>query len=149
MINHLKSLWSQASTSPKTSSKHDTSLAVAALMTEVMRMDGRLDNSEKQHIMLKLKQRFALNNADIETLMQQAQQQTEQAVDLHQFTSVAVKSFSTDERIHILAELWQVAMADGHIDPYEEQLIRRIADLLGLHHSQFIQAKITAGATEA
>jgi len=69
----------------------------------------------------------------------------QKALDLHQFTSVVVKGFSTEERIGILVELWAVALADGFVDPYEEQLIRRMADLMGLHHSQFIAAKVAAG----
>ncbi|PIX55288.1 MAG: hypothetical protein CO188_13595 [Zetaproteobacteria bacterium CG_4_9_14_3_um_filter_54_145] len=146
MINKLKQIWVQASASPKASKQHDVALAVAALMTEVMRMDGKLDAAEQSHIVSKLETRFALGSAEVHRLIEQAGRETEQALDLHQFTSVVVKSFCTEERIHILVELWQVAMADGHIDPYEEQLIRRIAELLGLHHSQFIQAKISASA---
>ncbi len=63
---------------------------------------------------------------------------------MHQFTSRLVRGFSTDERVEILQRLWRVAMADGHVDPYEEQLLRRIADLLGIHHRQYIEARLAA-----
>jgi len=146
MIQKLKQIWAQAAASPAPSKQHDVSLAVAALMVEIMRMDGKLDSAEHSHIVCTLEKRFGLAKTEVHQLIEQASSETEQAMDLHQFTSVVVKSFTTPERIHILAELWQVAMADGHVDPYEEQLIRRIAELIGLHHSQFIQAKIAAGA---
>jgi|UPI0003745A4C uncharacterized tellurite resistance protein B-like protein len=35
-------------------------------------------------------------------------------------------------------------MADGNVDPYEEALIRKIAELTGVDHRQFIEAKIAA-----
>ncbi|MDX8405508.1 MAG: TerB family tellurite resistance protein [Mariprofundus sp.] len=148
MIKKLKQIWAQAASAPEASKQHDIALAVTALMVEIMRMDGKLDAAEHSQIVSALEQRFGLGKAAVQELIEQATSETEKAMDLHQFTSVVVKSFTTQERVHILAELWQVAMADGHIDPYEEQLIRRIADLVGLHHSQFIQAKIAAGAIQ-
>ncbi len=144
MINKLKQIWKQAAASPQEKKKHDISLAVAALMVEVMRMDGHLESAERSEIILALEKRFGLDQVEIHDLIDNALQEVEQALDLHQFTSVVVKGFPTAERIDILTELWAVARADGFVDPYEEQLIRRMADLMGLHHSQFIEAKIAA-----
>ena len=39
--------------------------------------------------------------------------------------------------------LWRVAVADGEISKYEDYLIRKIADLIHLPHSEFIRAKLT------
>ncbi len=146
MIQKLKQMWKKAAESPKAERQHDVALAIAALMVEIMRMDGKLQDAERSEIIRHLEARFALSHAEIDRLIEQATLDVHEALDMHQFTSVVVKGFSTAERIDILVELWGVAMADGHVDPYEEQLIRRMADLLGLHHSQFIQAKISAGA---
>jgi len=44
----------------------------------------------------------------------------------------------------VIANMWRVAWADGEIHHYEEHLIRRVADLLHLHHSHFIRAKLQA-----
>jgi uncharacterized tellurite resistance protein B-like protein len=43
-----------------------------------------------------------------------------------------------------MEELWRAAYSDGALHEYEEHLIRRIADLLHLSHSQFIGAKLRA-----
>jgi uncharacterized tellurite resistance protein B-like protein len=145
MINKLKQMWKKAAASPQASKKHDVSLAVAALMVEIMRMDDKLEDAEHSAIMLAIEQRFGLSENEIHVLIEQARKEVDQALDMHQFTSAVVKGFPTEERIDILTELWSVAMADGHVDPYEEQLIRRIADLLGIHHRQYIKAKIAAG----
>ena len=145
MISKLKQMWTRAAKSPAGRKKHDVSLAVAALMVEIMRLDDRLEDAEHSQIVLTLEQRFGLTESEIHELIENAKREADEALDMHQFTSVVVQGFTTDERIDILTELWLVAMADGYVDPYEEQLIRRIADLLGLHHSQFIRAKIAAG----
>lgn len=144
MIDRLKRMWTRAARSPAGRKRHDVSLAVAALMVEIMRLDGKLAEAEHSQIVIALEQRFGLAESEIHELIEQAGREADEALDMHQFTSVVVKGFSTDERADILTELWSVAMADGHVDPYEEQLIRRIADLLGLHHRRLIRAKIDA-----
>ena len=40
--------------------------------------------------------------------------------------------------------MWQVAYADGKLDPQEEAVIRQVADLIYLDHPAFIKAKLTA-----
>jgi len=147
MIQKLKQMWKKAADSPQQERQHSVALAVAALMVEIMRMDGQLQDAERREMMLRLESRFGLSESEIHLLIEQATKDVHEALDMHQFTSVVVNSFTTQERVHILTELWAVAWADGHVDPYEEQLIRRIADLMGLHHSQFIHAKIIAGIT--
>ncbi|OIO72688.1 MAG: hypothetical protein AUJ57_05535 [Zetaproteobacteria bacterium CG1_02_53_45] len=144
MIKKLQQMWKAAAASPKEGRGHDVSLAVAALMVEVMRMDGHLDEAEHSTMMVALEKRFGLSYSEIHALIEQAADQVDKALDLHQFTSIVVKGFSTPERVEILTELWAVAMADGTVDPYEEQIIRRMADLLGIHHTQFIEAKLAA-----
>ena len=37
--------------------------------------------------------------------------------------------------------LWRVAYADGCLDPYEEALVRKIADLIYVPHRDFIRTK--------
>ena len=42
---------------------------------------------------------------------------------------------------HIVELLWQGAYADGHVDKYEEHLVRKIADLIHVPHRAYIRAK--------
>ena len=44
----------------------------------------------------------------------------------------------------LIHNMWEVAYADGHIDRYEEHLIRKVADLLYLSHVDFIKSKVNA-----
>ena len=144
MLKKLKTLWDGTADKKKGSRKHDISLAVTAVMVEIMHIDGKLDKAEQNVIIQTIKKRFALPKAEVEVLIEEAKRKTASASDLHQFTSQIIKHYDTDERINIIKELWQVAMADGHIDPHEEHLIRRTAELIGVYHKEFIAAKIAA-----
>jgi len=139
MLKHLRKLWANAEEPAQSDS---LPLAVAALLVEVMRMDGRLEASEQRAVVTALKGRFQLPDHEIAALIDDARHATEQSHDLHRFTSRITHSFSSEERIDIIRELWLIAMADGQIDPYEEQLIRRTAELIGVYHHEFIHAKL-------
>ncbi len=144
MFDAIKALFSNQETQEKSDKTHDIALAVTAMMIEIMRIDGKLEDAERQCIFQAVEQRFGLPHDEVQALIKEATQAQAQSTDLHRFTSLIGKHFDTQTRIDILKELWQVAMADGHIDPYEEQLIRRIAGLIGVYHGEFIQAKIDA-----
>ena len=142
MIEKLKRLW----LAPKQheDSQHELALDLAVLMVEVMRRDGRLDPAERDTIIAALESRFDLDRAQTLALLDEARREEESSYDLHRFTAPIVKHFSVEERVDMVRQLWQVAMADGHVDPYEEQLVRRIAELIGVYHHEFIAAKLAA-----
>jgi len=144
MIQTIKKFLHAPTASSANTGEHDISVAVTALMVEVMMMDGRLDDAEHDEIAAMLQQRFALSDTDADKLIDQAATAADRAHDLYQFTSRIIKEYPIAERTSIICELWRVAMADGHVDVYEEQLIRKIADLIGVEHRHFIDAKISA-----
>lgn len=121
-------------------------LAVATLMVELMALDGRLDAAEQSAIISALKRHGRLDESEAARLIDQAQQHREHCSDIQRHTRQIIKQWSTEQRAAILADFWRIAFADGHADPYEEQLIRRIAELLGISHRQFIEGKISAGS---
>lgn len=144
MIKRLKHLFKVKPGAGSPDDEQDIALAVATLMAEVMLMDGRLDPAEHDVIANMLQQRFDLAEGEIEDLIARATKAADKAHDLYQFTSRIIKAYPINQRSEIIRELWRVAMADGHVDAYEEQLIRRIAELIGVHHQHFIDAKIRA-----
>jgi uncharacterized tellurite resistance protein B-like protein len=42
----------------------------------------------------------------------------------------------------LIIDMWAIAKADGVIDPMEEFVIRKVADLLYVSHSDFIYGKV-------
>ncbi len=65
------------------------------------------------------------------------------------FPSMTTHSASTstatrEEKRQLLRDLWAVAYADGKLDQYEESQLRKIAELLHVPHTQFIQSKLVA-----
>ncbi|MCF6437372.1 TerB family tellurite resistance protein [Pseudoalteromonas sp. MMG022] len=144
MLNHLKKLLQNATASAPKPLELEFNTALAALMIEVMRSDGKTLESELNKIRNILISRCQLEGEQVETLLEQAQQQVDQAIDLYAFVKQINRQTSDVERIEIIELLWHVAFADGHLDSHEDHIIRKISGLLYVAHVDFIAAKIAA-----
>ena len=123
-------------------------IACAVLLCEVMRADNVFTEAEQKQLSNILIKQFDLSTADVDEILQQAFELSENANDFYQFTSKVNQHYSLDERIRIVSLLWQVAYADGELASIEEHIIRKIADLLHLRHSEYIATKIAAEANK-
>lgn len=129
--------------------QHTVKLATAALLSEIIRADRQADPRELQAYKTLLNEQFSLSDDELSTLMEEGQSSAEEAVDLVQFTQVINQKCNNDEKQDILTDLWKVAYADENIAPIEEHIIRRIADLLHIPHSQFIKSKLSVTENHA
>lgn len=117
-------------------------LASAALMIEICKADDSVDEEEINKITVILREKFALNQLALDELFDLASQQADEATSLYQFTSLINDTYEYGAKIALIQNLWEVAYADGNLDRYEEHMIRKIADLLYISHSDFIRTKL-------
>jgi len=116
-------------------------LATAALMIEVMRVESSDDHTAFARVTSALENIFELPHAEIVELIGLAEEELTDATDFYQFTRLINQHWGQEERIGLIRNMWRVAWADGSVHHYEEHLIRRIADLIHVRHSDFIVAK--------
>ena len=57
-------------------------------------------------------------------------------------TTLINDQFNPEQKYRLIVALWQVANADGIISKHEDHLIRNVADLIYVSHSNFIRAKL-------
>jgi len=115
--------------------------ASAALMVEVMLSDGQLEREEQESIKALLTSTFDLSLAECDELFSLAQDEVRDSTSLYEFTGQVNLHFSADDKFELIKHMWHVALIDNVLDKYEESLIRQVADLIYLPHSQFIKAK--------
>ncbi|MBB1370994.1 TerB family tellurite resistance protein [Pseudoalteromonas sp. SR45-4] len=144
MFKQIKQLFSVFDEQQPSMQEHDLKTAVAALLIEVMRADAKLDDNEQHTLTTTLKRYFALNDADVNELLNNANSSVDSATDYFQFSKQINQHCSAAQRIEIIELLWCLAYADGEIDPQEEYVIRKVAGLLYVTHVDFIAAKIAA-----
>ena len=115
---------------PAPAPAQDLRLSVAVLLLEAARQDDNFDDAERAMIDRLLTARFSLSAAECAALVTAAQARASQMTQLHGHTSQIAEVLSPDERIQLVEMLWEVAYADGVLDPEEDLLIRRIAGLI-------------------
>ncbi|MGB1198786.1 MAG: TerB family tellurite resistance protein [Thalassotalea sp.] len=143
MITKIKRFFTELadSTQPNTSNELSIEMASTVLLCEVMRADGKLDDEEIKLLSEQINHSFGLTQDEIAQLIQQAISTSEHATDFYRFTSKINQHYTINEKIEMVKHLWQLALADGEISAIEEHTIRKIADLLHLRQSEYIQAK--------
>ena len=110
----------------------DIRLALAALLTHAMAIDGVVDEAEREKMRNLLKAEFNISGEDLDTLIKEAIQADNEAVDLYGFTSVLKRGMEKAQRVRVVEHLWEMVYADGKVHEFEDNLIWRIAELLGV-----------------
>ena len=117
-------------------------LATAALLMEVASADYDISDAEREVIRSIVEKKYAVSQEEAIEIAHRAEQDTHHVTSLYPFTRMLNAECDLQERVEIVSMLWQVTAADGVIDAHEEHLVRKIADLLYVPHSQFIRARL-------
>ena len=120
----------------------DEALSVALLLLELARADYEFPEVERQRIVELLAQRYNLDNARTEALLQQAQAAGSEAVSLYDYVQALNARYGPEGKLELMELLWEVAYADGRLDANEEHLLRKLAGLLYVPDSDFIRTKL-------
>jgi len=121
--------------------EHSYQLATAVLLLEVTRADFEVKPIEQETVVSAIQTAFDLSPGETAELVALAEREVDHAVCLHDFSSKLNESFSAEEKRHVVELMWKVGFADGHLDKYEEHVIRKVSDLLYVKHRDFVQAK--------
>jgi uncharacterized tellurite resistance protein B-like protein len=125
---------------------HALPRAAAVLMLEMAITDAGSEQAELDVIHQAMRTAFRLDPQELDELIDQAHQAAREAVSLHEYTRVLRTGLQPEQRAEMIEWLWRVAYADGRLDRHEELLVRRLADLLGVPHHEFIRRKLIAQA---
>ena len=129
MFDKLKSIFDKKI--KEESEQFDTvQIAISTLMIQTAVYDGIFDEQEKTKILELIKKYFNLNEDQKLALFKIAMKVNDDSNDMQQFTRVLNDNLSEEEKLNIIEMLWKIIISDGHIDDYENALIRKISGLL-------------------
>lgn len=121
--------------------EHALRVSTALLLIEVARADYAAEGVEVAVMIASLRQFFALDEAEAAALLEEATTTADRAVELQQFTRRLHEQLSVAEKLRVVEMLWEVALADARLEKHEDHLVRRIADLLYVPHSDLIRIR--------
>lgn len=118
-------------TKPGGSNKQDAlRIAAAALLVEAASADERFEDAERATIGRLLQERFGLAADEARSLLLEGQRRRDVSAQLYGFTRTVNERLDPTERVGLIEMLWEVAFADGVLDPFEDSLLRRIGGLV-------------------
>jgi uncharacterized tellurite resistance protein B-like protein len=144
MFDELKALFDELTGGTKPAERFgpdDMRVAAAALMVHVATLDGELSPAERGKLHDLLKARFKLDDKATEELIDAAVAADHEAVDFYRFTSLLMRMLDEEQRRRIVAMMWEMAFVDGNISEFEDNVMWRVADLLGVSNRERIELR--------
>jgi len=117
-------------------------LATAAILLDIAYADGTFTPAEDGDIVGFLNRAFALRDDEARDLLAAAGEIRARTIDHFALTNYIRKNSSLQERVEIVRTMWRMVYRDGRLTDYENYLVRKLADLLGLEHHVMIGAKV-------
>jgi uncharacterized tellurite resistance protein B-like protein len=119
----------------------DYRLAAAALLVHVGMIDGTLSDAERAKLHAIVKRCFNLDDAAADDLIARATAAEQEAIDLYRFTSLLNRTLDEEGRRRMVEMMWQMVYADQQVTEFEDNLIWRAADLLGVSSRDRIELR--------
>ncbi len=115
--------------------------ACCSLLMEVARLDSAGAQGKRKAVSLAMRELFEVRPEELEPMMESAGRQENRLTSYFRPVALINKRYAYEQKARFVELLWRVAVADGDIDMYEDQAVRKLADLLYVSHSDFILAK--------
>jgi uncharacterized tellurite resistance protein B-like protein len=131
-LSERLSAWFSGEDRPREPDPAELRLAAAVLLVHAATIDGRLSETEAERLRELLRDRFDLSPDETHELLIAAERREKEAIDLYSFTSRLKQLMSEEERQGLIFMMWEIVYADGELDPLEDNLIWRAAELLGV-----------------
>ncbi|HEX7790434.1 MAG TPA: TerB family tellurite resistance protein [Afipia sp.] len=139
--NFIADVVSPSGSETRTFADGDYRLAATALLIHVISLDGEPSETEKRKLHSLLEYRFDLDPGTASKLIADATLVEGEAVDLYHFTSIIMRSVNEEGRLRIIEMMWELVFADGHVTEFEDNIVWRAADLLGISSRDRINLK--------
>jgi uncharacterized tellurite resistance protein B-like protein len=127
----------------------DCRLAAAALLIRVATVDGEMSEARLGKLHAVLKSGFELDDRTTARLIDDAAAADRSAIDLYHFTRQINGALDDEGRRRIVRMMWEIIFIDGSANEFENHIVWRAADLLGVPARQRIELRQRIAAERA
>ena len=124
----------------------DPRIAAAALMFHVMDADGVRHSIERDRLERLLNDAFSISGGELQRLIKAGEAADKDAVDLYSFTSVLKRNLDSDARSEFIRILWEIVYADGERHELEDNIVWRVAELIGVERAERVALRRSVAA---
>jgi len=115
--------------------------AVIILLIEACQIDGETGQEEVQYIKKLLINKFNFSEANADENINTALNDNDKRIEIFSQIKIILNEMDHQERIEVIQMMWGVILADGIIDDFEANLMRRMNGLLYISGIESADAK--------
>jgi uncharacterized tellurite resistance protein B-like protein len=115
--------------------------AVIILLIEACQIDGETGQEEVQYIKKLLINKFNFSEIDADENINTALNDNNKRIEIFSQIKIILNEMDHQERIEVIQMMWGVILADGIIDDFEANLMRRMNGLLYISGIESADAK--------
>ena len=138
MIKFLKNLFSKKQSDQESNKVEtykdledfDVIEAVAVMLLRATNIDGNKDEKEILLIKKLLNEQFNLDLNEVNLLIAASSEKEEASADLYKWSKIINDNYSKEKKNIVFSLMCEIVNADGVIDPFESNFIRRLSGLL-------------------
>ena len=138
MIKFLKNLFSKKQSDQESNKVEtykdledfDVIEAVAVMLLRAANIDGNKDEKEILLIKKLLNEQFNLDPNEVNLLIAASSEKEEASADLYKWSKIINDNYSKEKKNIVFSLMCEIVNADGVIDPFESNFIRRLSGLL-------------------
>jgi uncharacterized tellurite resistance protein B-like protein len=119
----------------------DLRLAACALLLELAYADDDFTEGERVHLEGAVRRQFELDEDQAAQLIDLAEEQRKDSVDLWSFTSLIAENYSLGQKMVLAEAMWGLVFSDGQLARREDYLMRKISGLLRLEPGYLTEAR--------
>jgi uncharacterized tellurite resistance protein B-like protein len=112
-------------------SSNDPKLSVAVLLVHLAAVDGQMKDEERKAIKGALIDHYDMDETSVDKLIKEAALRDAEAVDFFKFTQ-SITRLEMEDRIEIVRMMWMVVFSDKKNHELEDNMVWRIAELIGV-----------------
>lgn len=124
----------------------DARVAASALLYHVMNADGLRQDSEWERFKAVLAETYSVAGVELDRLAKAGEKADNEAIDLYAFTSVLKRHLDAEARKAFIGLMWDIVYADGELHELEDNVVWRVAELIGVERRDRIEARRRAAA---
>jgi uncharacterized tellurite resistance protein B-like protein len=149
VVREIRQFFTSRLSTPEEAHRPDpVAIAACALLLEIAHADEVFSPEERERVLRAVREDLGVPAGDVDEVVRLAEEERRESVDLYQFTKLVGEKFTRAQRLRLVEVIWGVVYADGQLTAVENQLARRIAELLGFQHPevQAVREKVKGGA---
>ena len=123
------------------SREDNPAVAAAALLFHVMDADGVRAESERAILEQEIAASYGVDGDALAEILKAGEEADRDAVDFYSFTRVLKQHLDVEGRIAFIGMMWEIVYADGVRDEVEDNIVWRVAELLGVERAERIRTR--------